>query len=175
MEVLTTAINFAENAQPTGFPMLREAIRSSIVPFRNHLNDLSGEAFNQIYSRIRHIFELSETVLKEPNVYGVFGITSVIDETWPLEINDTEGAKLIEKITTQLEGIPSGLITRDRFIRMQRIAEKGASSIRIILENEYEEDDNVLDKLTAKLYAWVNDLGLIYGIKSESQDEFSDV
>ena len=174
IEVLTTATNFAENAQPTGFPMLREAIRSSIVPFRNHLLDLSGEAFNQIYSRIRYVFDLAQSILKEQMVYGVFGITSSITADWPLNANDTEGAKLIEKITTQLEEIPSGLISRDRFIRMQRIAEKGASAISIILEEDYENDDAVLDQLISKLYAWGNDIGMVYRLKSDEDSDLMD-
>lgn len=161
--VLAAAADFSENAQPTGFPMLRERIRSAIVPFKNHMVDVKGTSLNQTNARTHSIFELSSEILKDTKVAGVFGVSSPINKGWPLLSDDTEGAKLVEKITTQLQGIPSGLITRDRFIRMQRMGDKGANSIHRILETDFDNDRDDLDNLTAQLYAWGSDLGLIGG------------
>lgn len=164
LAVLAAAADFSENAQPTGFPMLRERIRSAIVPYRNHIVDVKGASLSQTDARTRKIFETSSTILRDSQIAGVFGVSSAIDKDWPLASTDTEGAKLVEKITTQLQGIPSGLINRDRFIRMQRIGDTGSNSIERILETNIENDDSKLDELTAQLYAWGSDLGLIGGV-----------
>ncbi|MDX1415690.1 MAG: hypothetical protein R3293_15950 [Candidatus Promineifilaceae bacterium] len=163
MVVLAAAADFAENAQPTGFPMLRERIRSALVPFKNHMEDVKGASLAQTNQRTDAIFTLSSEILRDPQVAGVFGVSSTIDPDWPLAADDTEGAKLIEKITTQLQGIPAGQITSVQFIRKQRYGSKGEISILHILESDFENDDSLLDDLTAQLYAWGSDLGLIGG------------
>lgn len=161
--VLTAAAGFAENAQPTAFPMHRERIRSAIVPLRRFMEDLEGASFGQTHIRIGSIFSTAEIILKDPGVCNVFGINEAIATDWPLDSTNPEGAKLVEKVTTQLTDLPYGNISRDKFIRLQRIAIKGFESISGILEANIESDDDVLDKLTAHLYAWGSELGLIGG------------
>lgn len=161
------AAGFAENAQPTAFPMHRERIRSSIVPLRRYLEDLAGRSFSHTNSRTRAVFDISALILREPDVAAVFGINERIDEKWPLESTSSEGAKLVEKATTQLPNIPGGVVTRDRFVRLQRIAKKGHLSIAKILDTAIETDDEALDQLTAQLYAWGSDLGLVGGSRPQ--------
>lgn len=168
--VLAAAVDFSENAQPTGFPMLRERVRSAIVPFRNQMSDLNGTSFQKTTVRMTNIFDTAADILKEPNVFAVFGISSSEkppwpDPNWPLKSDNPQGAKLIEKITTQLPDMPYGVISRDKFVRMQRIAEKGFQSIFKILETDIEKDDAKLDDLIRELYAWGSDLGLIGGAR----------
>ena len=66
---------------------------------------------------------------------------------------------MIEKITTQLTGMPYGIISRDNFVHMQEIAEEGFRSICGTLETDLDKDE-ILDQLIANLYAWGSDLGL---------------
>jgi hypothetical protein len=162
MPVFAAAAGFAENAQPTAFPMHRERNRSAIVPLRRFMEDLEGVSLDQTEIRTGSIFNTAGSILKDPGVSGVFGINA-IDPSWPLNSTDTEGAKLIEKITTQLPDMACGVISRDKFVRMQRIAEKGFHSIFLILETNIEDDNDKLDDLIAQLYAWGSDLGLIGG------------
>src|SRR5437899_6990759 len=37
LPVLAAAADFAENAQPTGFPMLRERVKNTLVAFKTHM------------------------------------------------------------------------------------------------------------------------------------------
>jgi hypothetical protein len=67
-------------------------------------------------------------------------------------------------MTIQLSDEP---IARDRFVRMQRIAEKGEESIIGLLNAKVETDDNLLDGLTEQLYAWGSDLGLVGGARPQ--------
>jgi hypothetical protein len=167
LPVLAAAADFSENAQPTAFPMLRERVRSSIVPFRTHMVDLKGASINQTQKRTNFIFEIARSILKDPKVSVVFGINSNIDQAWPLESTDPQGAKLVEKITTQLTGLPYGVISKEMFVRMQRIAEKGDLSIRIIIDQDIENPEFNLDPLISELYAWGSDLGLVGGTRPQ--------
>jgi hypothetical protein len=167
MPVLAAAAGFAENAQPTAFPMHRERIRSAIVPLRRLLADLEGASLDQTDLRMGSIFDTAASILIDPGVAAVFGISVKVDDNWPLNSTDSEGAKLIEKITTQLPDMAYGVISRDGFVSMQRVAEKGGQSIFRILETDIEADDAVLDQLVAQLYAWGSDLKLVGGARPQ--------
>jgi hypothetical protein len=167
LPVLAAAADFSENAQPTAFAMLRERVRSAIVPFKTHLVDLKGASLLQTQKRTESIFDTAQLILKDPHVSVVFGINGNIDSAWPLESNDPQGAKLIEKITTQLTGLPYGVITKEMFVRIQRIAEKGYQSIRIIIDQDIENTEFNLDPLISELYAWGSDLGLVGGTRPQ--------
>lgn len=160
--LLVAAKAFSENAQPTGFPGLRERIRSAIRPFKNHLEDMKGIAWEETDRRLKEVFESSVNILKEEKVKGVFGILRPLEQDWPIEVSpSTEGAKLIERVSNQLSSDKVGVITRDKFIRMQRIAQKGQESIESIFNPEIENNNDLLDTLTAKLYAWGSELGVL--------------
>lgn len=167
MPVLAAAAGFAENAQPTAFPMHRERIRSAVVPFRRFMEDLEGDSLSQTDIRISNIFNTAVSILKDPGVAAVFGIGETIDDKWPLDSTDAEGAKLIEKITTQLSDMSYGIISRDKFVGMQRIAEKGQQSILRILETDIESNDETLDLFSAQAFAWGSDLKLVGGVRPQ--------
>jgi len=166
--VLAAAADFAENAQPTAFPMLRERVRSEIEPFKTHMVDLEGASLSQTERRTTFIFDIAQTILKDPNVFVVFGINGAIDPAWPLQSLDPQGAKLIEKITTQLTDLP-GVITRENFVHLQRIGEKGFQSIRIILDTDIEDPKFDIDPLITELYAWGSSLRLVGGARPQPQ------
>src|SRR5689334_3762457 len=102
LPVLAAAADFSENAQPTGFPGLRKRVQSALVPFKTHLVDLGGASLSQTEHRMTLIFDVSQAILKDRDVSGVFGISDIIDPLWPLDSRDPQGAELIEQITTQL-------------------------------------------------------------------------
>lgn len=162
LQLIASAAGFAENAQAVGQPMHRERVRSALVPQRDHFTGFEGASITQSSLRTKGIIEIAAKIITDDDVRVVFGINQKIDPKWPLESNDSQGAKLVEKITQQLqEGIPSGQISRERFIRLQRIAEKGDAAIKGILDADVETDDSKLDALISQLYAWGSDLGLI--------------
>ncbi|MBT2305008.1 hypothetical protein J7E70_31830 [Variovorax paradoxus] len=167
MPLFAAAAGFAENAQPTAFAMHRERIRSAVVPLRRFLEDVEGASLFQTEVRTAYLFSLAEAILKDPGISTVFGVNETIPPNWPLQSSGSEGAKLIEKITAQLPDISEGSIPRDKFVRMQRVAEKGYQSIGGILDTVIETNDDALDQLTVQLYAWGSELGLIGGARPQ--------
>jgi hypothetical protein len=53
------------------------------------------------------------------------------------------------------------------FVRLQRIAEKGFQSIRIILDADVDDPGFDIDQLITELYAWGSDLGLVGGARPQ--------
>jgi len=76
---------------------------------------------------------------------------------------------LIEKITTQLSDLPYGVISAEMFVHIQRIAEKGFQSIRIILDTNIEDPKFDIDPLITELYAWGSELRLVGGSHPQQQ------
>ncbi len=166
MNLLAAVADYAEHVLPTGFESLRARIRSAIVPFKTHLDAIRGASLQQTEIRMRELFTLSVGILRHSNIRVVFGINREIPKDWPLSSNDPSGAKLVEEISTKLEGFSFGPIPRDRFVKMQRIGENGKESLIGILD-ENTDDNDMLDKVTAHLYAWGSDLGLIGGARPQ--------
>jgi hypothetical protein len=169
LPVLAAAADFAENAQPTGFPMLRERVKNELVAFKTEMVNLQGASLSQTDSRMALIFDIAQTILKDPSVFAVFGINAAIDPAWPLESTDPQGAELIQNITTQLPDLPYGVISREMFVHIQRIAEKGFQSIRIILDTNIEDPKFDIDPLITELYAWGSELRLVGGARPQPQ------
>src|SRR6266550_145909 len=169
LPVLAAAADFAENAQPTGFPMLRERVKNELVAFKTEMVNLQGASLSQTDSRMAFIFDIAQTILKDPSVFAVFGINASIDPAWPLESTDSQGAELIEKITTQLPDLPYGVISAGMFEHIKRIAEKGFQSIRIILDTDIEDPKFDIDPLITELYACGSELRLVGGARPQPQ------
>jgi hypothetical protein len=168
MNLLAAVADFAEHVLATGFESLRERIRSAIVPFKTHLEDIKGKSLEQTEIRMRELFTLSARILRDSNIRVVFGINREIPQEWPLCSDEPTGAKLMEEISTKLEGFPHGPISRDRFVRMQRIGKKGKNSLIGIFDKNTNDNDT-LDRVTTQLYAWGSDLGLIGGARPQPQ------
>src|SRR5262249_32650309 len=47
LPVLAAAADFAENTQPTSFPMLQERVRLELEPLKTHMDDLQGASLSQ--------------------------------------------------------------------------------------------------------------------------------
>lgn len=166
LPVLAAAADFSENAQPTGFPGLRKRVQSALTPFKTHLASLGiggGASLAQTERRMTRIFDLSQSILRDRDVSGVFSIADSIDLRWPLDSTDPRGAELIEQITTQLPDIRYGIISRESFVRRQQIAEEGSRSIQATLDENTDDPGFDIDSLISELYAWGSDLGLIGG------------
>jgi hypothetical protein len=174
LPVLAAAAAFAENTQPTGFPMLRRRVQSEIVPFKaqltklqDHSTKLQGASLSQTEKRIEFIFGIAQSILLDPAVDGVFAIHGNIDPAWPVELgsaSDPLGGQLIQEITSQLPDLPYGVISREMFVHIQQIAKDGFLSISDIVDKNVEDanfDIGQLDQVIAELYAWDSDLRLM--------------
>ncbi|MCP4403234.1 MAG: hypothetical protein GY801_38740 [bacterium] len=166
MPVLAAAADYSENAQPQAFPMHRERIRSALIPFRRFMEDLIGVSLDQTASRMGSIFNTAASILRDPDIAARFSVNKSIPADWPLESTVAHAAQLIKNITSQLPDTPYGVVSQDRFVRMQRIAQEGCESIQFILDTDIESikvTEATLDDLIRRLYAWGSDLGLIGG------------
>jgi hypothetical protein len=159
--VIEAARAFSENAQATGLRMLRERFLSALVPFRTYLSDREGVSFNKTEERMARLFAFSERVLRDKNVHVVFGINKDVKVGWPLDSTDPNGAKLIEKIVLQFPDLIQEQISLDRFVRLQRIASNGYESIVGLFDPNLATDNDTVDALIARFYAWGSDLGIL--------------
>lgn len=163
--LLAAAVALAENYTATpqlGDASLIEAVRSASLPFRTRLLELEGCGFESTYNRVTNIFETAESILKDPGIAGVFGVAAIKDPDWPRK-PDSNGARLVHQIRSQLPDIPGGLIKPDEFIQKQRMADQGHKSIVGILDPEIDTDDAKLLQVNTHLYAWARELGLMIG------------
>jgi hypothetical protein len=167
MPVLAAAAGFALNAQPLAFQMHRERFRNEAFSFVSFMTELEGASFSQTEVRMRSVFNTAASIIRDSDVASKFGITDPIDASWPLEFPvDPTGARLIEYITTQLLGMPYGIITLNQFVHMQRMAQKGFDSISRILETNLDEinvTDDAINELIREFYAWGSELRLVGG------------
>lgn len=167
MPVLAAAAGFALNAQPLAFQMHRERFRNEAFSFVSFMTELEGASFSQTVARMGAVFNTAASIIRDPDIASKFGITDAIDSNWPLEGRiDSTGARLIEYITTQLPGMPYGIITLDQFVHLQRMAQKGCDSIARILETNLDTinvTDDVIDELIREFYSWGSELRLVGG------------
>jgi hypothetical protein len=158
-DVIEAARAFSENAQAAVFSMLRERFLSALVPFRTFVTGRKGVSFTKTEERTAKVFDLASGILKDKNVRVVFGINNDIDAAWPLDSTDPNGAQLIENITHQLTQLPHEPVSLDRFVRLQRIAQKGQESLSGVADPGFDEKN--ADALIARFYAWGSDLGIL--------------
>jgi hypothetical protein len=161
LKAVVAAAKFSESAQPSGFLALRASVRNACIELKSHMS-IEGASFSQTEARTKFVFDVAQSILKDPDVSGRFGING-IDPKWPLELLDPQGANLIENISGTLPALPYGAITRDMFEHIQQIADDGFEPIRIILDQDITSQNFDFDPLIAALYAWGSDLGLVGG------------
>jgi hypothetical protein len=75
---------------------------------------------------------------------------------------------LIENISTQLH-LAYGIIPLATFVHIQRIAQKGFQSIRIIEDNNIEDPAFDIDPLITELFAWGFELKLVGSARLQPQ------
>jgi hypothetical protein len=161
LPALTAAASFAENAQPTGFPMLRKRVKDACDNLKDQMEQ-QGASLSETEKRTAAIFDVAQSILKDNDVAGRFGIDGdAINQKWPLESIDLRGAILIENITRQLPALPYGIILHDMFIHIQHVADDGFGSIKIILDEKLDNSGFDFTPLITELYAWGSDLGLV--------------
>lgn len=158
LKLIASAVATAENATTVGQVMHRDRVRSSLVPLRDYLLGLEGRSVTESYLRTKKIFEISMKILTDPAVRVVFGINKAADP----EFSNSEAAKLVEKISQQLqEWIPSGPMSSAQYSGLIEMQENGVAAIELILDLKVKDDNERLDALISKLYAWGSDLGLV--------------
>jgi hypothetical protein len=155
--LIEAAAAFAERAFNDGVEMLREAVRSSHVPFKDYLTSVQGDSLvwstDDALSGVAR--ELAYPILRNRGVRAVFSINAPPEPQWPF-IEDSNANKLIEEIGKQLlmPTDPQPAITRQVVSNRQRAALRGAEAIATILDFSAHDTDEDLDLLITKCYTW---------------------
>lgn len=154
--LLSAAATFAEWGQPTGIPMLYEAVRTAHRPFQEHLRRFVGVSLS--YSRNVSLPYLTERVcyrmLREQGITSVFSVHRPPSAAWPY-VPDAMGDQLVEEIGRRLGSDEEIGLTRHAFSLRQRAALRGAEAIAAILDYAPQAEDQAdLDVLITKCYTW---------------------
>lgn len=161
LKLIASATAFSERTQAAGFLAVRERVMSSLVSPIDHFKGIVGASFTESDHRTNALFELSMKIITDTAVRGIFGINKAPD----LEFSNSEAAKLVQRISEQLQDlIPSGRISREKFTEQLRMAKNGKEAIELMLNPDVlTGDEGLLDTLIPKVYAWGSDLGLVGG------------
>jgi hypothetical protein len=153
--LLEASAVYAEWAQPTGQPMLRERVRTAHRPFREYLSGLRGASVS--WSRKEALPKLADGVaypiVRDRGVIAVFGLTRPAADDLPY-IEDANGDKAVEEMARELEPANASALTRESFSAMQRVALRGAEAIAMVIDFTGTEEDDALDALITRCYTW---------------------
>ena len=151
-KLIDACIAFSERAVDTGIPMLKDRVRSALIPLRSHLDGIQGRSFDLGGKQIFEIFSAVNVILIAPAVTQVFGIPQ-INAGWPFLSNDPNGAKLVEAAGIAL-GMPADYkLSFTRFILLQRVAVEGGTALTLVLTTD-PTSDTQLEALITQCYTW---------------------
>jgi hypothetical protein len=151
-KLIDASVAYSERIYETGLAMLKERIRSAVIPLNSHLQSMAGRSLEVSASQGKSIFDLATGILTSRGVAKVFGI----DPTgggWPLNSDDSNGAKLVEAIGMTLRLSPECVLTLEKFSLLQRVAREGREALVLILQPDSASDEK-LEPLITKAYTW---------------------
>jgi hypothetical protein len=153
--LLSAAATFAEWGQATGIAMLREAVRTAHLPFKEHLTRFSGASLTwSARTVLPHLTEaVCYPILRDRGVTSVFGIARPPSEAWPFR-EDANGDQLVEEICRRLSPDRVSPLTRHAFSLQQRSALRGAEAIAAVLAYSPGDSDEQLEVLITRCYTW---------------------
>jgi hypothetical protein len=157
-DLLRAVTAFSERVFDSGVDMLRERVRTAHRPLKEFLTGLTGASI--VYSAAKPLPNIAEsisfTVLRVPEIDGVFGVTTPPNESWPYA-EDSNADKLLEETCLRLNVTPH--VDRQIASNLQRVAARGAEAIAAVLdytENSADPVDDIasLDVLITACYTW---------------------
>jgi hypothetical protein len=151
-KLVDACIAFSERAVDTGLAMLKDRVKSALVPLKSHFQSITGKSVQMSYSQLKAISDISIEILTSEGIAKVFGVDAPESE-WPLNSDDPNGAKLVSTISSSLEIAPEYVLTHEKFILLQRVAREGRDALQVIISSNPTEDKN-LENLIRKVYTW---------------------
>ena len=149
---LNACAAFAEHASASDKSILEDRIRLSASTLRDHFVGVRGKSFSTTAGQIEALFGVATRIIKDPAITRIFGIEQVSPE-WPLSSLDPNGAKLIESLGVTLSLSGACRITYADFLTIQRVAEQGSQTIRLLLSSELPSNVNIKHLITQG-YVW---------------------
>jgi hypothetical protein len=157
-KLVDACIAFSERAVDTGIAMLKERVRSALVPLRAHFDALAEQGHAGKSLRLTASLQMGPmsntavSILLAPDVAKVFSV-SAADAQWPFQSTDPNGAKLIESVGTQLPLAQDYKLGYTRFILLQRVAQEGERALIRVISANPDSDDDLL-ALISQVYTW---------------------
>lgn len=158
---------YAERAVDTGIQMLKERVKSALVPLRAHLENVEGRSIELSYRHIRAVSDTAAKILKSGGVAGVFGQPAP-DTGWPFSTNDPKGANVVSRIGATLTVPDNCVFSYTQFILLQRVASEGRRALNHIMAQDLASDKNLQD-LIGSVYTWSSSISDYRAAKSAAQ------
>jgi hypothetical protein len=158
-ELSQAAAAYAERAHDTGLEMLRERVRGSHRPLKEHLTTNRGTSLKWSADTRTKQALFAYNILRDRGISVVFGIPNAPKAAWPFD-DDANGDKLVEEISKFValsDGTGTAAArfgTREQFCNARRAAARGAESIATIIEFDDASSDADLETLVRKCYQW---------------------
>jgi hypothetical protein len=142
--------------------ILRENVRESLVPFRQHLANLGGASVR--WSRRCALAEIADNVafpiLRDSGIAARFGQCEAPAEDWPF-VFDANGDQLVSCLLDFLPRSPRGAFTPSSsaqlasdFTCLQRAAQRGAEALAAVLDSGADEGSEATDALIQAMQRW---------------------
>jgi len=151
-KLVDACVAFSERAVDSGIPMLEERVRSALIPFTAHLLASKGKSFQSSGGEIVAESDTAFQILRSSGVSEVFSVTK-IDDDWPLQSNDPNGATLVEVAGVALSLSGDYKLSHTKFMLLQRVAVEGARALLLVLNTDPSNEDQLL-KLISQVYTW---------------------
>lgn len=157
-KLVDACIAFSERAVDTGIAMLKDRVRSALVPLRAHFDAMAelGNAGKSLRLtatlQMGPVSNTAVSILLSPDVAKVFSV-SPADAKWPFNSTDPNGAKLIESAGAQLPLGQEYKLGYTKFILLQRVAQEGERALIRVINVNPESDDDLLT-LISQVYTW---------------------
>lgn len=151
-KLIDAAVTYSERVYDTGLAMLKERIRSAVIPLNSHLHSVAGSSLDASAQQSEEIFTIATSILTNQGIVKVFGVEPA-GGGWPLDSDDPNGAKLVEAIGTTLRLSPEYVVTHEKFILLQRVAREGREALELVVKRDPASAAN-LEPLVIKVYAW---------------------
>lgn len=153
---------FAEQASQIEGSILEDRIRSSAKILRAHFHGIRGKSFLLSEKQIQALFDITVRTLKAPGVTKIFGIGHLEPE-WPMDSTDPNGAKLVENLGSALSLSGNNRLTFTDFLLLQRVAQEGSHTIRLLLSGDPLSDKDITS-LIGRGYMWGTSLRELPGV-----------
>jgi hypothetical protein len=151
-------IAFSERAVDSGIAMLKERVRSALVPLQSHFRGLgegarAGKSLRLTANlQMKPISDAVVSILLAPDVAQVFSV-SPADAKWPFDSTDPSGAKLVENAGVKLMLPQECKLSYTKFILLQRVAQEGARALPLVLTTNPDSEQELLALIT-QVYTW---------------------
>lgn len=162
---LDACSDFSTKGVETRLEPLEAAVKQSLEDFRNYFSQVRGKSTDVASELLVKVSKHATDVLTADGVARVFGFKSA-GQDWPFAVDsnidpdaNSNGAKLVQAIGTQLIVPADYKLTAIKFMQLQDVATQGALTLKRVLTTDPSlasaED---IRTLVSQAYTWLTSL-----------------